>query len=416
VEAARGRQPLVTLFTIEQRRAERDLLAADGPVVAKLSLDEAVVVRHGRRLGEFATLEVESVSGAHAGDGAAMLRPVADELEASSLLRPEARSKEEIGLAMVAAGNRPTTRPPRKPGIAGDDQLSEAGRKVLRMQLLRMLDVESAARQGGVEGVHKMRVATRRMRAAWRVFEGAYRGQFQRRYVKQLREVATRLGAVRDTDVQLERVEAYAKALPADAAGPLTPFVEELKHRREAARDRLLSLLGSEAYEKFVDDYLEFVDTAEEGAAVDGPGRVRDVSASRVWLAYERVRAHDAVLPFADVTALHAIRIYAKRLRYTIEFLRELLPAAADPVIAEVTAIQDHLGLLNDAQVAADLTRSWLMESAAEITVEAKRASVAYLTASERDVARLRRSFTRLWTRITSRTFRRRLALVASEA
>ena len=38
-----------------------------------------------------------------------------------------------------------------------------------------------------------MRVATRRMRAAWRVFDGAY-GQAQRRYVKELRVVAARLG------------------------------------------------------------------------------------------------------------------------------------------------------------------------------------------------------------------------------
>ena len=52
--------------------------------------------------------------------------------------------------------------------------------------------------------------------------------------------------------------------------------------------------------------------------------------------------------------ALHALRIDGKRFRYTLEFLREILPASVDPIVAEVTRLQDHIGELNDAHVLED--------------------------------------------------------------
>ena len=55
--------------------------------------------------------------------------------------------------------------------MTGDDHIAEAGRKVLRFHLARMLDREDGTRSGiDPVDVHKMRVATRRQRAAWRVF------------------------------------------------------------------------------------------------------------------------------------------------------------------------------------------------------------------------------------------------------
>jgi CHAD domain-containing protein len=297
-----------------------------------------------------------------------------------------------------------------------DDPTAEAGRKVLRMHLLRMLVAETAVRSGDdVTGVHKMRVATRRMRAAWRVFDGAYEPSLQRRYIKELRVVARALGAVRDLDVQLERLVGHTERQSSVAAlTSLEPLLLEWRQAREDAHRDLLSLLDKTSYEKFVDDYREFVDTP--GAAMlDEPSRVRDAAAGRIWRAYERMRAHDASLPYADAAAIHQLRIDGKRLRYTLEFFREVLPAPTDLLISELTAQQDHLGLLNDAQVAASMTREWLLTSAATLPTETRRAAAAYLLASEREQARLRRSFTRLWRRVVGQSFRRRLALAVSE-
>jgi CHAD domain-containing protein len=112
---------------------------------------------------------------------------------------------------------------------------------------------------------------------------------------------------------------------------------------------------------------------------------------------------------------LHALRIDAKRMRYTLEFFGEVLPQASASLVADLIAVQDHLGLMNDAHIAADLTRAWLMERAAQLPMEARRAVGAYLNSAERDVERLRRSFGRPWRVVMSRTFRRRLALAIGE-
>ena len=53
------------------------------------------------------------------------------------------------------------------------------------------------------EAVHDMRVAARRVRAAWRVFGDAYERAVVRDRVRELRTLGGRLGAVRDLDVQL---------------------------------------------------------------------------------------------------------------------------------------------------------------------------------------------------------------------
>ena len=46
-------------------------------------------------------------------------------------------------------------------------------------------------------------------------------------------------------------------------------------------------------------------------------------AASRIWAAYEQVRAYEPVLRWADVETLHELRIAGKWLRYTLEFARE---------------------------------------------------------------------------------------------
>lgn len=413
---------LRTRFTVVQRRLERELVSDQGR--ATLSMDVAEVRRRGRPLGAFTTLEVEAGAGS---DG--LLALLAGPLEATGLLRVERRSKERIAQEMVAAAAAAAasaaapsrTRPavPKHAGVRLDDPLAEAGRKVLGLHLARMLAMEDGARSGeDPEHVHKMRVATRRMRATWRVFDGAYRPRAQKRYVRELRTVAATLGSVRDMDVQLDHLARYAQGLDDATGAGLEPLADAWRTRRDRARQELLALLDSKVYRRFVDDYLDLVATpGADAAEADGarPMRVRDTAAGRIWQAYEQVRAHEAGLPWADVPALHALRIDGKRLRYTLEAFREVLPARqTDELLATVTRMQDHLGLLNDADVAAAATRAWLMSASSGVAPAAREAAGAYLISREAEMPRLRRSFPAVWRRVAGPAFRRRLALAIS--
>ena len=321
--------------------------------------------------------------------------------------RPAPRLVEPDAVPAVPA-------PPRTPGVRSEDTLGDAGRKVLRMHLLRMLASEAGTRSGEVaEDLHKMRVATRRMRAAWRVFDGAYKPGPQRRYVRELRVVAATLGFVRDLDVQLEGLAAYTATLPESGALAMQPLSAEWTRQRDEARDTLLALLDSKAYSHFVDEYMDFTATPGAGELDIIPGTpilVRDRAAGRIWQAYETVRAHDTTLAWADVPALHALRIDGKRLRYTLEFFREVLPSSADLLVARVTEMQDHLGLLNDADVAAHTSRAFLATHAARLPSGSRQAVGLYLESREAELVRLRRLFPPIWRRVSGAPFRRTLA------
>jgi CHAD domain len=53
----------------------------------------------------------------------------------------------------------------------------------------------------------------------------------------------------------------------------------------------------------------------------------------------------------ANIRELHNLRIAAKRLRYTFEVFKEVLPVACQPLHQELVQVQDELGVLHDTEV-----------------------------------------------------------------
>jgi len=425
-----GDGPLVERVTIRQLRRKRQLRSAATRV--ELSLDEVDVVSRGRVVDRFVELEAELVKGEES-----ELAALGAAIESESGLERARMSKLEAALAALdgrgddpdePAGHSPGgSREPapatggegprlavgKTPGVVAEDHVGEAGRKVMRFHLARMLEREPGVRSGiDPEDVHKMRVATRRQRAAWRVFGEAFRRGRTKAYRMGLREIARRLGAVRDLDVQLEAADAYRADLSAGEGRALEPLLAAWRQHRDDARTLLLRELDSPGYGRFIDDYVDFVRT--EGAAVTTvaptqPHLIRDTAPSRIWSAYEGVRTYEPVLRWADVATLHELRIASKWLRYSLEFVHEPLGDGALPLIARVTALQDHLGLMNDADVAASMARTFLVEHAAGLSPTESAAIGRYLVDREREVARLRRTIGVSWRGVAGAGFRRAL-------
>lgn len=391
---------------------EAALLALGRPVW------EVVGPRHaawGLGRGAPAEPEARSSSSAPAAPGAtaapgalgpATAAPAASEPGGSPAPTVEPSTAAATGTILARVG--------KSPGVTADDTVAEAGRKVLRFHFARLVASEDGTRAGtDPEDLHRMRVATRRLRAAWRIFGDAYVADRTRRFPKELRALGRRLGAVRDLDVLIEGLDRYRAELPEPQAAALDPLADAWRARRDTARSALLRELDSDGYRRFVADFEVFVST--DGADVrpveaTEPHHVRDTAPSRIWRAHERVRAYDGVLPWADVATLHELRIAAKWLRYSIEFVREALGPEVGPLVERVVALQDHLGFLHDADVAAQLTRAFLVERGAGLRTEERDAIAAFLGARERDLVRLRRSAGPPWRRVAGRSFRSTLA------
>jgi len=316
--------------------------------------------------------------------------------------------------------------PFQSPGVLPGDSMAEAGRKVMLYHFAEMLRHEDATMLGeDIEALHDMRVATRRMRAAFEVFSEAFEPAILKPHLKGLRMTGRALGQVRDLDVFMEKAQNYLDALPeADRSG-LNPLLLAWGEQRENARAEMLAHLGGENYRIFKQEFNLFLQTPGAGARPISqdqpvPTIVRDVAPALIYTRLASVRAFDKILQTARIEQLHALRIEFKKLRYTVEFFREVLGEQAKAVIDDLKKLQDHLGDLNDAEVATLILRefldNWDARQAERLLDERQNpeAIFAYLTARHAERYRLIVTFGELWVFFNRDEFRRNLALAVS--
>lgn len=409
VLALLGAETLNELLVIRQRRAAREVWQAQRRV-GEWALD-VVDVEAGKRSAVSYELEIEL-----APDGTlADLQALAEALRALAL-QPQPLSKFERALTLLelAKPEKATAPKPKTLGVRAEDSMADAARKILRFHYERMLAREAGTRSGDdPEDLHDMRVATRRQRAALRLFIPYFKPKTIRPIRRALKELATHLGAVRDLDVFAAALQTFQSTALAEPAA-LQPFVDHIVQQRELARQDLLAYLDSEAYQSFLKGYERFL--AAKGKRVSGvddkaPPVVQHALPGKLWEQYALVRAFESILPWTDVPILHTLRIEAKRLRYALEFFREVLPANANECIQTVVALQDHLGELHDADVALTRVRAFLVHGAqTQLAPEAMQAAGRYLASRQTKLQQLRRTVGRPWRKVIGKRFKQVLA------
>ena len=136
------------------------------------------------------------------------------------------------------ASHRTTKRHPLGlfgPGLWLNEPMAEAVRKILRSQFQVMVDSEAGSRKGkNIDAVHDMRVATRRMRAAFRLFGSYFRPTAIAGFQKDLRKMGRALGAVRDLDVFNREAQIYLETLPEDRKDGLDPLFGQWERERRS--------------------------------------------------------------------------------------------------------------------------------------------------------------------------------------
>jgi len=325
---------------------------------------------------------------------------------------------------------------PDKPGLEADDSMAEAARKTFLFHLQRMVYHEPGTRLGeDIEELHDMRVATRRMRAAFNVF-GDYLDLAQMApFLKGLRRTGRALGAVRDLDVFWEKTQCYLDDLPTGQQLDLEPLRTVWAAERERARERMLAYLDSDRYIRFKARFSEFLQKPGAGGLPivspqdePLPHRLRHVVPVAVYQRLAAVRAYDEWVNGPDVPLerLHQLRIAAKGLRYTVEYFREVLGPEAKALIKKIKALQDHLGNLQDAVVASNLLRDFLTWGTwGQAQTQKDRISrpaepviapgvAAYLAARQTELQHLIEIFPQIWVQFQDPEFSQLVATVVA--
>jgi CHAD domain-containing protein len=243
---------------------------------------------------------------------------------------------------------------PEAISIGLTDTMDFAARQVLLFYYTHLSHHEENLRGGwDVEALHDMRVATRRLRVACRLFRTTLRPKTLEPFNEHLRYLGELLGAVRDLDVFIEFVDGYAQAHGASAG--LDALRSRLEGEREAPRAALAWHLGRERYHRFKQDFEAWLHGESSWSDRPKKAGTRLVQhAVPVLLA----RAREEIRTFGPRIAsqpgsetLHALRIACKRLRYTAEFFKSCYGKRLSPLISRATEFQDILGRHHDADV-----------------------------------------------------------------
>lgn len=273
---------------------------------------------------------------------------------------------------------------------------------VLDTRFKELLDWRKAALDwSDPEGVHSMRVASRRLRSALRDFQPYLPKQSFNSELKQFKSIADALGVVRDSDVEIQALEQIEKHRSAAQFAALKQFVEKRKKLREQPRKLLQAALAKGELKKLETDFTVALDTATAPAV---RRRKRNTEHTFATLSQaiildrlkEFEKRSDGLFSPFDVEALHDLRIAAKRLRYAIELLGPCFSHSISVHAKRAARIQTALGDLHDCD-------SWIETLGKEIVLARKEKSEEQVTA----LMWLLNHFIRLRTKHLQRAFAR---------
>ncbi len=343
---------IVPICETRFRRITWRFTATPGSVL--LTLDRGWIVANGRREA-ISELELEL-------DGAPVqaIFGIARELAQRTSLTPLVLSKAERGYRLHL-GTAPA--PGKAARLSLDAAMGpfEAFRRIALSCLEHLQkNHHGALHSDDPEYIHQMRVATRRLRAALRLFAPALPDGFTEPLRQPLAELMMHLGRARDLDVLLTEIASpVLRTLPDEPRLPA--LASDITNRRYAARAQALALLAAPDYGRLLLAALESLHPVAESNEVAIP--LQGFARERLRRLRKKLRGLATAARLDDPQSLHALRIAVKRLRYALEFFAPLARKdALSAVLRRLASVQDTLGQLNDLTNAGAL----LMECAGE--------------------------------------------------
>src|SRR4030095_1618790 len=240
------------------------------------------------------------------------------------------------------------------------------------MSKLRCVDLNWS----GAEGVHSIRVASRRLRSALRDFTPYLRKRGLASSLLQIKRIADVLGEVRDQDVAIDALEKLRSTAPQEVSAVIGELISIREVARNKARQDLNRVVARAQLKQLNRSFVTAVDAATAPKAQRGAARKPDPTyfdmARSVILdrLKELEKLSNSLYRPLKANPLHDMRIAAKRLRYAIELFQEFWGADIVPFAAETARLQTSLGDLHDCDV-------WI-ESFGEHILETKKRKEQY--------------------------------------
>ncbi len=238
-----------------------------------------------------------------------------------------------------------------------DGSLQLLAAQYLQGQIRKLLENMAIARLArDVEGVHRSRVASRRLRSGLRLFGQCFTRRTVKTWQTEIKRVTRRLGSARDADVQILFLTDYLQRLQgAKLRKGVQAFLLACQLRRQQAQPRVISTIdrfGRSGVPKAIADTTARAIELHEGNTDLGSDAVyalgRRAVAGELLDLLELAPCLDNRQEIADH---HRMRIAAKHLRYTMEAIAPAYPDLLRTPIKSARRLQTLLGNVHDCDV-----------------------------------------------------------------
>jgi CHAD domain-containing protein len=391
---------LEPVATIATRRTRRHLLGQGRTVLAEFADDEVTGTPEGSAAPVvWREWELELV------DGGPDLLDAADGLFREADAEPSDVARK---IERVLAERLPPPEDAPKVGVG-----RAAGRLVQRRLAEQVAELrlrDSQVRRGQDEGVHKARVACRRLRTALATFRPLFDREVTDPVRDEIKWAARCLSDARDAKVVRDRLRELVDDEPrALLRGPVRRRLDAtLRTREKAAWAAVHETLSSQRYfdllaalDRLVAD-PPWTDAADEPAGEVLPRRAR-----KDWrrLRDRMANAEEIDDPEEQHLELHEVRKDAKRLRYAAETLQPVWGKDAKRLASAARKLTSHLGERQDTV----MSRPTLLAIAAEADAAGESSLTWGLLygREEQRAADLDRDLPRLWAKVSRKKLRR---------
>jgi inorganic triphosphatase YgiF len=338
VRARTRGEPLTPVASITTLRHITTLVGKDGEPLAEVADDQVSGTAAGGNAEPVRWREVEvELTG-----GDRHLLAAADKLLGRPGFRRSGRSaklERVLGSRVPAPPARPASRPTAADVVTA----------YLRKHADKLLALDPLVRRREPGAVHKMRVATRRLRSTLQSFGTVVTKADSERVAGELKWLGTVLGDARDAEVQARRVREKISETGVDVLlGPVQARIQAHVARAAASsHSAVTAALSSERYYALLDALDALI--AGPKAGPDAGRGADGILPAAVRHSYVRTRRRmraaltEPTGPARD-NALHAARKAAKRTRYAAEAAVPVGGTAARRFAAQMAKVQSGLG------------------------------------------------------------------------
>lgn len=216
-------------------------------------------------------------------------------------------------------------------------------------------DLAGALDPKDIEHIHRMRVASRRLRSAMEHFRECLPKKKSVTWQDDIRRVTKTLGRARDLDIQIETLNLlYDEDLDEKLKPGYRRLLLRLKQRRTKAQDKVTKTLTryqDEGIFNKLQQQFEDMAANKEGLYLFTPSLYQKAYAAVNQHLDDFLSYQTAIQKPENIEALHAMRIAGKHFRYTLEIFAPIYKQALLPYIQIMKDIQDQLGAIHDSDV-----------------------------------------------------------------